>query len=106
MGAGVTVQLLPAEPSPLVAVLFLLLWLPSLATVLLAVWMLVKALRRARLGVRALFSTITADHLRRVGWILIIGTLVSAAGEMLAKALLSSVLLAEGYAWSSILSSA
>lgn len=97
VGAGVTVHLLPTEPSPLVGLLYLLTWLPGVATVLLAVWTLQKALRRARLGDRALFSAGTAELLRKLGWIAIIGTLVSSAAQMLAKGLLSSVMLTKGY---------
>lgn len=104
VGAGVTVHLLPKGPSPLVGLLYLLTWLPGLATILLAVWTLIRVLRRARLGDRALFSAGTAEQLRKLGWIAIIGTTVSSAAQMLAKGLLSSVMLTKGYPFHLVLS--
>jgi hypothetical protein len=55
---------------------------------------LVRTLRRARSGDRALFSAITVTLLRRLGWILILGSLASALLGMVAEALLASMLLA------------
>ncbi|MEU7003525.1 DUF2975 domain-containing protein [Nonomuraea sp. NPDC046570] len=97
VGTRVTVTVLPGGPSAVVGALDLLSWLPGTVTWLLAVYHLIRALRRGRAGDRALFSTVTADHLRRIGWILIIGTLVSGVLEMVAKPLLSTVLLTRGY---------
>ncbi|TDC96612.1 DUF2975 domain-containing protein [Nonomuraea deserti] len=77
--------------------LYLLMWAPGVATGLLALSTLVRALRRARAGDRALFSATTADHLRRIGWILIAGSLASAALGMVAEAALAAMLLTESY---------
>lgn len=91
------VRVSPDGAAPLHGLLYLLMWAPGTATWLLAVFTLVRALRRARSGDRALFSTATARDLRRLGWILIAGSLVSAVIGMVAEAILSSMLLAESY---------
>ncbi|MER7500353.1 DUF2975 domain-containing protein [Nonomuraea pusilla] len=84
-------------PAPLVALLYLLLWAPGVTTVLLALFTVVRALRRVRSGDRALFSAVTAAHLRRLGWILIIGSLAAGLLGMVAEAILASMLLAQSY---------
>ncbi|WP_157254738.1 DUF2975 domain-containing protein [Nonomuraea typhae] len=83
------------RPSPPVAGLYLLDNLPWLVTGLLALLSLVRALRLARSGDRALFSARTAGHLRTLGWTLIIGTAASSVLSWLAKTLLSGVLLTQ-----------
>jgi hypothetical protein len=93
ISAEVTVR--PRGAAPLVGLLYLLMWAPGTATALLALFTVVRALRRARSGDRALFSTVTADHLRRLGWILIVGSVVSAVLGAVAQAILSPMLLAE-----------
>ncbi|MGI5489451.1 hypothetical protein [Microtetraspora malaysiensis] len=92
--ATIQVTVRPGHPSPLTAGLYLLLWAPPTATGLLALLTLVRALRRARSGDRALFSAVTVTLLRRLGWILILGSLASALLGMVAEALLASMLLA------------
>ncbi|MGP3955013.1 DUF2975 domain-containing protein [Nonomuraea sp. 3N208] len=85
----------PEGAAPLAGLFYLLLWGPGTATWVLALFTLVRALRRATMGDRALFSAATGRDLRRLGWILIAGSLVSAAIGMVAEAILSSMLLAE-----------
>ncbi|GAA3208355.1 DUF2975 domain-containing protein [Nonomuraea helvata] len=87
----------PEGAAPLAALLYLLLWGPGTATWLLCLLTLVRALHRARSGDRALFSAVTAGHLRRLGWILIAGSAVSAVLGMIAEAILSSMLLTESH---------
>ncbi|WP_432930137.1 DUF2975 domain-containing protein [Microbispora sp. CA-135349] len=91
--ATVEVVVRPDAPSPLAAGLYLLLWAPATVTGLLALLTLVRAIRRARSGDRALFSGITVTLLRRLGWILILGSLASALLSMFAEAMLASILL-------------
>ncbi|WP_188192793.1 DUF2975 domain-containing protein [Nonomuraea sp. SYSU D8015] len=95
VSAEVTVR--PRGAAPLQGLLYLLMWAPGTATWLLALFTLVRALRRARSGDRALFSAATARDLRTLGWILIAGSLVSAAIGMVAEAILSSMLLTESH---------
>ncbi|TMR20686.1 DUF2975 domain-containing protein [Nonomuraea turkmeniaca] len=95
VSAEVTVR--PDGAEPLQGLLHLLMWAPGTATGLLAMFTLVRALRRARSGDRALFSAATARDLRRLGWILIAGALVSAVIGMVTEAILSSMLLAESH---------
>ncbi|MFB4279560.1 DUF2975 domain-containing protein [Nonomuraea sp. MTCD27] len=80
-------------PAPLVGLLYLLLWAPGVVTTLLALFTVVRALGRARSGDRALFSAVTAAHLRRLGWILIIGSLATGLLGMVAEPILASMLL-------------
>ncbi|MEV4114081.1 DUF2975 domain-containing protein [Nonomuraea sp. NPDC049695] len=87
----------PEGAAPLAALLYLLLWGPGTTTWLLSLLALVRALRRARSGDRALFSAVTAGHLRRLGWILIVGSAVSAVLGMVAEAMLSSRLVTESH---------
>ncbi|MBF8187235.1 DUF2975 domain-containing protein [Nonomuraea sp. K274] len=87
----------PDGAAPLAGLLYLLMWFPGTATGLLALFAVVRALRRARSGDRALFSTVTAGHLHDLGWILIAGSLVSAVLGMVAEAVLASMLLAESH---------
>ncbi|MEV1240367.1 DUF2975 domain-containing protein [Nonomuraea sp. NPDC050022] len=91
------VMVRPQGPAPLAGLLYLLMWAPGAATGLLAVFTLVRALRRARSGDRALFSADTARLLRRFGCILIVGSLVSAVIGTVAEVMLSSMLLTESY---------
>jgi hypothetical protein len=84
-------------PAPLVGLLYLILWAPGVATTLLALFTVVRALRRARSGDRALFSAVTAAHLRRLGWILIIGSLASGLLGMVAEPVLALMLLNESH---------
>ncbi|MDX3109605.1 hypothetical protein [Nonomuraea angiospora] len=84
-------------PAPLVGLLYLLLWVPGVTTTLLALFTVVRALRRAGSGDRALFSTTTAADLRRLGWILIIGSLGTGLLGMVAEPILASMLLAKSY---------
>ncbi|MFC4119536.1 DUF2975 domain-containing protein [Nonomuraea zeae] len=93
--AEVTVR--PEGASPLAGLLYLLLWAPGTATGLLALFTVIRALGRARSGDRALFSAVTAGHLRRLGWILIVGSVVSAVLGSVAETILASMLLAESY---------
>ncbi|TDE26707.1 DUF2975 domain-containing protein [Nonomuraea mesophila] len=102
--AGVTVDGVTAEAmvrpqgaSPLAGLLYLLMWAPGAATGLFALFTLVRALRRARSGDRALFSATTAALLRRIGWILIAGSFASAVLGMAAEAALASMVLTESY---------
>ncbi|MGW4410195.1 DUF2975 domain-containing protein [Nonomuraea sp. NPDC004702] len=99
VSAAADVTLRPVGPSPAAALLYLLLWAPPMATGLLALYTVVRALRRARSGDRALFSAVTAGHLRRLGWILIAGSLVSAGLGTAAQAILSGMLLTTGPAF-------
>ncbi|MFI6318645.1 hypothetical protein ACIBG8_14045 [Nonomuraea sp. NPDC050556] len=87
----------PLGASPLVALVHFLGWAPGVATVLLALFTLMRALRRARSGDRALFSDVTADLLSRLGWILVVGSLAAALVGMVAEALLASILLTRSY---------
>ncbi|MFG1966834.1 DUF2975 domain-containing protein [Nonomuraea sp. NPDC049028] len=96
-GASADVTVGPQGAAPLVGLLYLLLWGPGVATTLLALFTVVRAIRRARSGDRALFSAVTAAHLRRLGWILIIGSLATGALGMVAEPILSSLLLAKSY---------
>ncbi|MFI7641527.1 DUF2975 domain-containing protein [Nonomuraea sp. NPDC049400] len=80
-------------PAPLVGLLYLLLWVPGVATTLLALFTVVRSLSRATAGDRALFSAVTAAHLRRLGWILIIGSLATGLLGMVAEPILASMLL-------------
>lgn len=89
----------PEGAAPLAGLLYLLMWAPGAATALLALFTLVRALRRARSGDRELFSSVTAGHLRAMGWILIAGSLVSAVLGSASEAILSSMMLAESYAF-------
>ncbi|MFD1544814.1 DUF2975 domain-containing protein [Nonomuraea guangzhouensis] len=91
------VQVRPQGSAPLVALLYLLLWVPGGATTLLALFTVVRAVRRARSGDRALFSAITAAHLRRLGWILIIGSLATGVLGTVSESILTSILLAKDY---------
>ncbi|WP_344474014.1 DUF2975 domain-containing protein [Nonomuraea monospora] len=93
--AEVTVR--PRGASPVGGLLYLLMWAPGTVTALLALFTVVRALRRARSGDRALFSAVTARHLRTLGWILIAGALVSGVLGSAAQAILSPMLLAETY---------
>ncbi|MFC4007596.1 DUF2975 domain-containing protein [Nonomuraea purpurea] len=95
--ASAEVTIRPGGAAPLAALLFLLMWAPATATGLMALFTLVRALHRARLGDRALFSAATAGDLRWLGWILIGGSLASAAIGMVAEAILSSMLLTTSY---------
>lgn len=95
--ATADVQVRHQGPAPLVGLLYLLLWVPGVATTVLALLTVVRALRRARSGDRMLFSGITAAHLRRLGWILIIGSLASGVLGMVAEPILASMLLATSY---------
>ncbi|TYB67853.1 DUF2975 domain-containing protein [Nonomuraea sp. PA05] len=95
VSAEVTVR--PRGASPLAGLLYLLMWAPGTVTGLLALFTVVRALRRARSGDRALFSSVTAGHLRRLGWILIAGSIVSGVLGSVAQAILSPMLLAESY---------
>ncbi|MEU5866307.1 DUF2975 domain-containing protein [Nonomuraea sp. NPDC047529] len=99
VSAAADVTLRPRGPSPAAALLYLLHWAPPTATGLLSLYTVVRALRRARSGDRALFSAVTAGHLRRLGWILIIGSLVSAVLGTAAQAILSGMLLTTGPAF-------
>ncbi|MFI6177136.1 hypothetical protein ACIA8R_16520 [Nonomuraea sp. NPDC051191] len=99
VSAAADVPLRPGGPSPAAALLHLLQWAPPTATGLLSLYTVVRALRRARSGDRALFSAVTAGHLRRPGWILITGSLVSAALGTTAQAILSGMLLTTGPAF-------
>ncbi|MEU7860511.1 hypothetical protein [Nonomuraea sp. NPDC049141] len=83
--------------APVVALLYLLLWAPGIATLLLALFTVVRAVRRARSGDRALFSAVTAAHLRRLGWILIIGSLATGVLGAVSESILASILLAKSY---------
>ncbi|MEV0616226.1 hypothetical protein AB0I81_23125 [Nonomuraea sp. NPDC050404] len=87
----------PDGAAPLAGLLYLLMWGPGAATALLALLTLVRALRRARSGDRALFSAVTAGHLRGLGWILIAGSLASGVLGTAAEVILSSMLLTENY---------
>ncbi|MEO3884925.1 hypothetical protein [Nonomuraea sp. B5E05] len=87
----------PQDASPVAGLLYLLIWAPGAATGLFALF--TRALRRARAGDRALFSTTTAGLLRRIGWILIAGSLASAALGMVAEATLAAMLLTESHAF-------
>ncbi|WP_043638660.1 DUF2975 domain-containing protein [Nonomuraea candida] len=89
------VMVRPEGAAPLESLLYLLMWLPATVTGLLALFTLVRALRRARSGDRALFSAVTAGHLRRLGWILICGSIGSAVLGWAAEAILSSMLLTD-----------
>ncbi|UBU16891.1 DUF2975 domain-containing protein [Nonomuraea gerenzanensis] len=93
--AEVTVH--PNGASPLGGLLHLLMWAPGAVTVLLALFAVVRALRRARSGDRALFSAVTARHLRTLGWTLIVGSLVSGVLGSVAQTILSAMLLTERY---------
>ncbi|NJP98021.1 DUF2975 domain-containing protein [Nonomuraea sp. FMUSA5-5] len=93
VSAEVTVR--PQGASPVAGLLYLLMWAPGTVTGLLALFTVVRALGRARSGDRALFSTVTAGHLRRLGWILIAGSIVSAVLDSAAQVMLASMLLTE-----------
>lgn len=93
VGASADVTVRPEGPAPLVGLLYLFLWAPGVATTLLALFTVVRALRRARSGDRQLFSPATATLLRRLGWILIAGSLVTALLGMVAEPVLASMLL-------------
>ena len=95
--ASADVTVLPQGPAPLVGLLFLLLWAPGVVTTLLALFTVVRALSRAGAGDRALFSSVTAGHLRRLGWILIIGSLATGVLSMVAEPILASMLLSKSY---------
>ncbi|GAA4534626.1 MULTISPECIES: DUF2975 domain-containing protein [Nonomuraea] len=86
-------------PAPLVGLLYLLVWAPGVTTTLLAMFTVVRALRRARSGDRMLFSAVTAAHLRRLGWILIVGSLATGLLGMVAEPILASMLLAKSYSF-------
>ncbi|GGS86289.1 DUF2975 domain-containing protein [Nonomuraea spiralis] len=96
VSAAAEVTVRPVGASPAAALFYLLQWAPPTATGLLALFTVVRALRRARSGDRALFSATTAGHLRRLGWILIAGSLVSAVSGTVAQAILSGMLLMTG----------
>ncbi|MDA0635774.1 DUF2975 domain-containing protein [Nonomuraea sp. MCN248] len=93
--AEVTVRL--QGPAPLVGLLYLLLWAPGVTTTLLALFTVVRAVRRARSGDRMLFSAVTAAHLRRLGWILIVGSVATGLLGMVAEPILASMLLAKSH---------
>ncbi|MEV0167850.1 Protein of unknown function (DUF2975) [Nonomuraea fuscirosea] len=95
--ASADVTVLPSGPAPLVGLLFLLLWAPGVVTTLLALFTVVRALSRASAGDRALFSAVTAAHLRRLGWILIIGSLATGLLGVVAERMLASMLLSRSY---------
>jgi hypothetical protein len=95
--AAAEVMVRPPRPAPLPALLYFLMWAPGAATGLLAVFTLVRALRRARSGDQALFSAETARLLRRFGGILIAGYLVPGLISMVAEAILASMLLTKSY---------
>ncbi|MEV4893104.1 DUF2975 domain-containing protein [Nonomuraea sp. NPDC055795] len=97
VGSGAEVTVRHVGPSPAVAGLYLLDTLPGVVTGLLAVGILIRVLRQARSGDRALFSAGTAGHLSRLGWVLIAGSIATALLGWLAKTLLSSTLLAESF---------
>ncbi|MEV5898013.1 DUF2975 domain-containing protein [Nonomuraea fuscirosea] len=97
--ASADVTVLPQGPAPLVGLLFLLLWAPGVVTTLLALLTVVRALSRAGAGDRALFSAVTAAHLRRLGWILIIGSLATGLLGMVAERMLASMLLSKSYSF-------
>lgn len=94
-GATATVSM--TQASPAFAGLYLLTWLPGAVTTLLALGGLVRVLRRGRAGDRSLFSAATVSDLRRIGAVLIIGSLAGAVLSMGAKALLA-VMLLRGFA--------
>ncbi|TDD08000.1 DUF2975 domain-containing protein [Nonomuraea diastatica] len=96
-GVSAEAMVRPRDASPVAGLFYLLMWAPGVATGLLALFTLVRALRRARSGDRALFSATTADHLRGIGWILIAGSLASAALGMVAEAALAAELLTESH---------
>ncbi|MFI6481410.1 DUF2975 domain-containing protein [Nonomuraea sp. NPDC050663] len=93
--AGADLMVTPLDPSLPIAGLYLLDTLPALVVGLVAIRTLTRALHRARSGDRALFSHATVRLLRRLGWTVIGGTLIAALLGVLAKALLSSLLLTE-----------
>ncbi|MFI9556236.1 DUF2975 domain-containing protein [Nonomuraea endophytica] len=97
VGSGAEVLVRPVGASPAIAGLYLLDTLPAVVTGLLAVGILIRVLRQARSGDRALFSAGTAGHLRTLGWVLIAGSIAAALLGWLAKTLLSSMLLAESF---------
>lgn len=95
--ATADVQVRHHGPAPLAGLLYLLLWVPGVTTMVLALFTVVRALRRVRSGDRALFSAVTVTLLRRLGWILIVGSLATGALGMVAEPLLASMLLAESH---------
>ena len=72
--------------------LYLLTWLPGAATLLLALWGLVRVLRRGRFGDRSLFSPETLAGLKRVAKVLIFGSLLAAVLSTVAKSVLAGML--------------
>ncbi|MCG5219433.1 DUF2975 domain-containing protein [Streptosporangium soli] len=86
-----------ADHAPVVALLNLLDSLPGMLTALLTLFWLLRITTYCRYSDRALFSTTTASYLRKIGSVLIIGSLVSFALSAAAKAIATGLMTTGGY---------
>lgn len=84
------------EPGPLAGLVYALGRLPGVVTTGLALVWLVQVLRRGRPDDRKLFSGFTASRLRRIGQLLVIGSVTSALLWTAARAVLTNMALPDG----------
>ncbi|MEU0568678.1 hypothetical protein ABZ297_25315 [Nonomuraea sp. NPDC005983] len=98
----VHLSLYNAGQAPVIAVLSLLTWMPGALTALLVCFSLRRITRHCRFSDRALFSQVTISQLRRIGAVLVIGSLVSFLLDAGAKAVATRMMMNDGYVLPSV----
>lgn len=88
------------DPSraPLLGALHLLTWLPGMLIVLFVLFRLFRITLRGQGGDRQLFSAATVADLRKIGTVLIAGTLTALALDFAAKTVAARMLIVDPYA--------